>query len=362
MFPKISVTILMKGILLFATSVFLYPVSSTYAHPKPSPASSILPNEDLNLPSFDVIIASGEPPYRVGDPLVFKTLGTENDKRFTTGWSISDQSVTRPGDKEEALQDQGWNIEPRVMASPDAPSPSDDDLPPGHLRAVPIKSGKVILPSLLILDEKGQKIARTNPFELDVTSAIANDDPKPNEPEQIEPPVGLSFPIWVGIVGLLILGAFVGAFIYGCYRWRKRVKKRRPLSLEPELPEDEVALRAIAALELSPLLSEGKFKSFYFQLSDILKTYLGKRFQFNALESTTHECMSVLKRHPLLDQASYEQVFLLSDALDLVKFTDHVPPKEVTIELVKKMKDWVSKTRRSPSVLSGALENQSHAS
>ena len=313
-----------------------------------SPSS--LPSEDLALPAFDVLITTGEPPYRVGDLLSFRVTGTENDKRFSAHWQIKDDGMSTGAGTDLPLHEQGWDIQSESPLLPQAsqtPSSEQEGAPidPFHFRAVPIKSGKLILPSLLMVDDQGNKIGRTNPFEIEVQSAISSQDPKPTEPEAIEPPVGLEFPLWVGILGLMAFLALVGGLSIGIYRWRKRKIGLKPKQTGPALPEDELALSAIALLESKTLLSEGRYKEFYFELSEILKTYLGSRYQINALESTTCELMDLLKRHPLLSQESYEQIYVIGDALDLVKFTDHVPEGSVTNDLTSKIKDWIRRTK-----------------
>ena len=68
------------------------------------------------------------------------------------------------------------------------------------------------------------------------------------------------------------------------------------------------------------------------QVSDALREYLGRRYGFDGLESTTDEVLRTLERvRP--HQLSLSGVSLLLDQCDLVKFARAVPEAEICDDL-----------------------------
>jgi hypothetical protein len=232
---------------------------------------------------------------------------------------------------------------------PDGATP----VPSGEYRvkATPLKPGHFTLPSLAIKNAAGKALARTNPFTLDVESAIRADDPKPEEPVDLRPPVSLRFPWWVLVLGGIVLALLLGGGIYAFYKYRARKAKPKPLApAEPPKPEDEVALAAFADLERTGPLRRGEFKAHYFKVSEILKTYIGARYRFDAAESTTREMISLLEERRALSDQQIDKLESLFERLDLVKFTDHVPMPDEGLRLLGLARDFVMLTRRPPVI------------
>jgi hypothetical protein len=208
-------------------------------------------------------------------------------------------------------------------------------------------------------------VARTHPFTLEVTSAIKSTDPKPEQPESLEPPVGLQFPIWIAGSIVLLGAVLLLGLVYGIFRWYQ-VRKLR-ISQLPKVvqTEDEVALAKLNELEKQGLLKRGDYKSYYFKLSEILKSYVGARYQFDAPESTTAEMISLLEEHSAihgsLPDSGIDRLESLFNRLDLVKFTDFVPETEISVKLLGDAKEFILTTRRPPTILvqTGVKENAS---
>src|SRR5205814_8938652 len=72
------------------------------------------------------------------------------------------------------------------------------------------------------------------------------------------------------------------------------------------------------------LLERGDWKPFYLRLSEILREYLGARFDAGALEQTTTELLASLRGAGLL-APDLERIALWCQGCDLVKFAKHVP-------------------------------------
>jgi hypothetical protein len=122
---------------------------------------------------------------------------------------------------------------------------------------------------------------------------------------------------------LLALALLIAAY----YAWRRW--KARPEAGAPAAPPDlrtpaERALEELGALEASPLWGEGRYKDFYFELTEILRAYLERRFGVPALKLTTYELARQLRALEAERQAVslFKELF---DRADLVKFAKTTP-------------------------------------
>ncbi|OFZ55894.1 MAG: hypothetical protein A2428_06550 [Bdellovibrionales bacterium RIFOXYC1_FULL_54_43] len=289
------------------------------ASPMVSP-SPLAESEFLQLPSFDLEWAENPPKtIQVGDRLSLKMSGT------------APASSVDPAQMSESLFDQGWDVSSE-----------------NGVTAIPLKAGALTLPTLPLRDGSGRLIGRTNPFSIQVGSAILPDDPKPQEPAPMRPPVDLAFPWWVLLIASLLLGLLLAAFFYAFYRWRKRGRVAPPKPLDPPKPEDVVALAALTELEKRNLMKGGQYKAHYFGVSEIIKTYVGSRYRFDAIESTTTEILRFLESRESLGDSTLDRIESLLSRLDFVKFTDHVPNGGDGIQVLEDARHLVLTTRRAP--------------
>src|SRR5262249_46378554 len=105
---------------------------------------------------------------------------------------------------------------------------------------------------------------------------------------------------------------------YAIYRWAKRPRRLTAPQRVLE-PLDVRTLGALDALRSEDLPSEGRFREFYFRLSEILRAYLGERYRFEALECTSSELLASLRRLST-PGLSIAEVSRFVDESDLVKF------------------------------------------
>ena len=225
-----------------------------------------------------------------------------------------------------------------------------------HFKITFIKAGKVSIPSLGLGgvgpsggpgDDSKKFLARTNPFTVDVVSSIEKTDPKPKEAAPALPPERLGFPLWTLIVGGILILALVAGGTYWLIRWSK--KRRLEAAKRPKGPpptEDQIAIEALKKLEAQGHLRKSEFKKFYFGISEILKQYIGARYKFDALESTTDEMIYHLERESGVQDHILTSLREMYEKLDLVKFTDHVPVAIEGSELLDRARKIVNQTKR----------------
>ncbi|MDI1429247.1 hypothetical protein [Polyangium sorediatum] len=162
----------------------------------------------------------------------------------------------------------------------------------------------------------------TAPHPILVEDPIANElDPKvrPN-------PEGRSQrEEWV-LAKQLAVGALVGAILTAIGAWLFLRWSRRPKPVPyvaPKLPWI-AAIEELEAIRASTLIAEGRNDEYFDRVSDCVRKYLGARYGFDGLESTTDEMQRTLARvRPPVRGLDTITRFL--EEADLVKFARVVP-------------------------------------
>jgi hypothetical protein len=154
----------------------------------------------------------------------------------------------------------------------------------------------------------------------DPTSSTPNAQPKPNPPprQQREEWVVLERALGWGAIGVLMGGMLVGIAV----RWLRRPKPVPPPP--PPRPPWEIALERLDEARHAGLLETQRLAEFYDRVNDAVRQYLGARFGFDGLESTTAETLKALRRAPHFGLPFPEVAAFLQDC-DLVKFADMTP-------------------------------------
>jgi hypothetical protein len=129
------------------------------------------------------------------------------------------------------------------------------------------------------------------------------------------------------ILPWLLLGLAVLAILFGFVYYLRRKMKHKPFVIlppKPGIPPHVTALEELEKLRKAQLWQSGRVKEYYTSLTDILRTYMEHRFNFNAMEMTTSEIIE----HLLTDAAAYSNILSLKEVLemaDLVKFAKLTP-------------------------------------
>ncbi len=197
-----------------------------------------------------------------------------------------------------------------------------------ELDLISLEAGKHTIPALklrAVRDDGALAEAQTEPQPVEVESLLANEpnaEPKPptGPVEVIQDDYTLA---WI-LAGILGIAAIAGLTLLA-QRWLAR-RPKAPLPPPPEKPAWEVALGKLAELDArkNQLLEEQRGGEFVDGVSDALREYLGKRYGFEGLESTTDELVRILERiRP--NKLSLSGVSLLLEQCDLVKFARATP-------------------------------------
>ncbi len=152
-------------------------------------------------------------------------------------------------------------------------------------------------------------------------------------------------PLWV-VLGL------IGAGLAGYFAWRSWQRyRRRQQELVSTLPPWDEALAALASLPVEEWLSSGQVKRLYYTVSEIVKRYLTRRFEFPAVDQTSTEIVRELKSRKVAVSEQFATFFL--DA-DLVKYAKYLPVEPASV--VTRARELVELTRPAPEPASPAVE------
>lgn len=178
--------------------------------------------------------------------------------------------------------------------------------------------------------------------------AVTVEDPIANTPNpspkgnpaarrQVEVWTAAKHAVFVALIALAI-GA-IAALLIG--RWLRRPKKLPPPP--PPRPPWDVALEALHDIRHSGLTREGRFAEIFDRVSDVLRRYLGDRYGYDGLESTTREALGSLRQvDPVIEDLSGIERFM-RDA-DLVKFARLTPSSEECDDLMLRAEHIVTRT------------------
>jgi hypothetical protein len=214
------------------------------------------------------------------------------------------------------------------------------------LPLVILKSLEPRLPAIALLVDgpEGPRQLAVPETPIRLRSLVAEE--RAQNPEQAhhgpKPPVPLtvrSF-LWAGVLSALLL--FFGG-LYVVRELRRRRALRRAPAAPPPSPEDEAMARLLALKQRRPW-DRGQGRMAVFELSEIVRAYLGRRLRFDALDLTSEELLAKLRARRLLGLDLLE----LSEELswqDLVKFARAEPSADDCVRAIDRAASLVDRTR-----------------
>lgn len=176
------------------------------------------------------------------------------------------------------------------------------------------------------------------PFEVDTANAIT--DIKPIE----------AAPRWIwGWLRWVLLGLGIVALVSGGYfliRWIRQHLSHDQEPVNPELlrPAEEVALEKLDKIREEKIWQDGKLKQYHTELTDVIREYIGRRFDIRSTEKTSDETLRAMK--PVMkDNADlYTKLSNMLRLADLVKFAKWTTTPDENEQALKTAYDFVHTT------------------
>jgi hypothetical protein len=158
----------------------------------------------------------------------------------------------------------------------------------------------------------------------DPTSSTPDPKPKSNPDPRVqrEEWTSLRKALTYGAIGLLA-GAVLAYLVYA---WMRRPRPVPPPP--PPRPPWEIALEQLDEVRHAGLLEMGRFQEFFDRVNDAVRQYLGGRYGFDGLESTTDEILYAMRKATMLEEIAMPAIVLFLEDCDLVKFAKFTPTTE----------------------------------
>jgi hypothetical protein len=159
----------------------------------------------------------------------------------------------------------------------------------------------------------------------DPTASTPQAKPRANPPPRVqrEEWTSLKRALMYGAAGI-VLGAILAYFI------RRYLRRPRPAPPPPPpRPPWEVALERLDEVRHAGLLEVQRHSEYFDRVSDAVRSYLGARYDFDGLESTSDEILAALRRARIASPAlPYDVISSFLGDCDLVKFARATPTPE----------------------------------
>lgn len=189
-------------------------------------------------------------------------------------------------------------------------------------------------------------LLQVNTLSVDTTANFMDIKPILDEPKSY-----FNIFMWVGIFYATVFAILFAIYFY------KRYKANKPLIefyKKPELPADIIAVDSLNKLKEKKLWQNGQTKEYYSELTDIIRLYIEKRFEFPAMEMVTNEIVGCMKSSNL-DQKLIDESKAQLEMADGVKFAKLNTLPDENHGIMNWAFDFVAKTRN----LDKPMENNS---
>ena len=186
--------------------------------------------------------------------------------------------------------------------------------------------------------QTGPMYIEVQPMEVDTAESIFDIKGPIEEP--------FSFTDWLKenwIMIAVILAILILVFVL--YRYFKNRPEPVVEEIIPIIPPHVTSLKRLEKLRNDKLWQEGKVKLHHSMISEIIRNYIEKRFQVNALENTTDEIMQSLRFHDIQPDvlSKLNQVLMLAD---LVKFAKEKPLPNENDSSILNAVEFIKSTRQ----------------
>lgn len=96
---------------------------------------------------------------------------------------------------------------------------------------------------------------------------------------------------------LALLLVIAGYLLFTFFKkWRLNRKEKKKEQMMPERPCNEIALEALMKMDPVEYFEKRKTKEFYFEITDIVRQFLGSNYHMDTLDKTSLEIIEELER------------------------------------------------------------------
>jgi len=144
---------------------------------------------------------------------------------------------------------------------------------------------------------------------------------------------------------VITLLALLAGGMYALMRFLRTKKEEvEEIPVDPRMPW-EIAAEQFDELEKSSLLEDGQFKTYYSQLSGIIRSYFENQFDIKAPEMTTEEFLWSLDKSHHLTSSQNDTLKQFLNSCDIVKFAKYIPQIKEGKESIQLARKLVEETK-----------------
>ena len=208
-------------------------------------------------------------------------------------------------------------------------------------------TGKYLLPPLPVILHRAdsRETLFTQHAQVEIVSILPDTASAPQPIKGVRS-LPLTFRDMLAWTPWLLALLLVAAAIYFYRRFRKQQQPEKYKAPEIILPAHELALRELIALRDNKYPERGMLREFFTEISEILRRYMERRYEFPALEMTTWDLEQELSRERYPQILVHQSLPVLRES-DLVKFAKYLPEWENCTEHLERAFEIVQATRES---------------
>ena len=153
---------------------------------------------------------------------------------------------------------------------------------------------------------------------------------------------------WWDITKWIVLGLgiiLLGIGLYFLLRWYNLRYRRAQATIAAPVytrPAEDEALERLAVIGSEKIWQLGKGKQYHTELTDVVRTYIGRRFDVHSTEKTSDETLRAMK--PLIDKELYTRLSKMLQLADFVKFAKYEALPDENEQALDIAYDFVYKT------------------
>lgn len=185
----------------------------------------------------------------------------------------------------------------------------------------------------------------SNDLILNVKTIILEENATLKDIKQpIKEPIGIH-DVWKWLIIIILIFGIILLIKKHLFK-EKEIQEKKIIT--KKIAIDIIAINALNELEKKQLCQEGKVKEYYSSISEIIRRYIGERFNFIALELTKYEILDNL--HNKVNKIQLTNIDKLLHRADLVKYAKNQPSSEENIESINIAKKIIETTKENSNV------------
>jgi len=275
--------------------------------------------------------------YRIGDPIEYiitvRWTAPVELIRIEPSPALGAFEILRSPDVKQKRLGRGWRQEE------------------SRYRLSTFETGEFTIPefSVVYRDADGSETrVATPPVKIAVKSVTAL-RPDESEIRDAKPPVMPPFRLTAAQALMMAgAGALLAAIVAALAVRAMRKRRAQPAPTLPPRPIELAAREQLERIAQSALLARGLIKEYFDQVSDVIRAYLGQRYGFAGIVTTTSELLDEL-RERMNDATEIAQVAEFSDEADMAKFAKWQPDRLVCDHFLETAYRVIEETTPKPA-------------